>query len=237
MHIIEFEELESTNIYAKNHIDSLKNYDVVFTYKQTSGKGRMTRTWYSTKDSLTFSLIIKDEKLIEQFSSLSLISATCVYTLLEKLKIKAQIKWPNDIIVNDQKICGILLEGVSYSEQIKGIVIGIGINVNNEIFPKNSIINPTSIYLETNKKYPIKTILDLLLNILEENLEKLKNNDKSYLQIINENNYLYQKKAYAIIANEKVLVTIDKILDNDHLLVRLNDQDIEINSDEISFHL
>ncbi len=233
MKIHKFDSLESTNTYLKDHIHDYNNHDVVFTFNQTNGHGRTNRVWSSTSESLTFSILFKDPFVIANYESLSLISATSIWEILSKRISNVQIKWPNDIIVNNKKICGILLES-RVSDKIDGLILGIGLNVNNSSF--DSSINATSIYLETNTKEDIYNLLVEITNQIIFNIDLLKEGKSKHIEIINQNNYLFNKTAYASINNKKELVTVLNISSNNHLLVKLKDKIIEISTDEISFH-
>ena len=233
MRIFKFDTLQSTNSYLKDHISEHINHDVVFTFNQTNGHGRTNRTWSSNKDSLTFSILFKDEFLYENYQSLSLISAVAVFKVLQKRVPNLKIKWPNDLIINDKKICGILLES-RISSHMEGLILGIGININNESFPSN--LNATSLYLETSKKEDIKSILFEVLESILLHIDNLKSGKSDHINIINEYNYLYLKNAYAVINDKKVLVKVLNILGNNHLQVQYNNDIIEVSTDEISFH-
>ena len=231
--IIELNEVDSTNKYAKNNIEAFNNFDVIFTKRQTSGKGRMNRVWEANEDSLAFSIVIKESFLLSDFESLSLISAAAVFKAISHFCNNVSIKWPNDVYIGSKKACGILLEGVSFN-QLEAIIIGIGVNVNNKVLP---IDNATSLYIENNQEYDIKSVLFAILNNFDELLnEHLKGNNE-YLKIINNNNYLKGKKAYAEINNVKKLVTIHNVLNNNHLLVDIDGNKKEISTGEISFHI
>jgi BirA family biotin operon repressor/biotin-[acetyl-CoA-carboxylase] ligase len=231
--IIELNEVDSTNKYAKNNIEAFNNFDVIFTKRQTSGKGRMNRVWEANEDSLAFSIVIKESFLLNDFESLSLISAAAVFKAISHFCNNVSIKWPNDVYIGSKKVCGILLEGVSFN-QLEAIIIGIGVNVNNKVLP---IDNATSLYIENNQEYDIKSVLLAILNNFDELLnEHLKGNNE-YLKIINNNNYLKGKKAYAEINNVKKLVTIHNVLNNNHLLVDIDGNKKEISTGEISFHI
>lgn len=233
MRIFKFDTLQSTNSYLKDHISEHINHDVVFTFNQTNGHGRISRSWSSTKDSLTFSILFKDEFLYENYESLSLISAVSVFEVLSKKLNNVSIKWPNDIIVNNKKICGILLES-RISNKMEGLILGIGLNVNNDYF--NNDLNATSIFLESNIKTNIEDImLEIIYNILD-NVKLFKNGSLKHIEIINKNNYLLDKETYATIGSNKQLVKVLKILDNNHLLVECNNESIEVSTGEISFH-
>ena len=233
MKIYQFESLESTNSYLKDHINDYQNLDVVFTFNQTNGHGRTNRVWSSNRDSLTFSILFKDEFLYENYQSLSLISAVAVLKVLQKRIPNLQIKWPNDLLINNKKICGILLES-RISTYMEGLILGIGININNESFESN--LNATSLFLETGIKEDIKTILIEVLESIVFHINNLKNGISDHIEVINKHNYLLNKNAYAVINDKKVLVKVLNILENNHLQVLYNNDIIEVSTDEISFH-
>ena len=107
---------------------------IVIAEGQTKGKGRMGRTWISHKyKGIYFSLIIKPKIPPHQSPILTLISALVICEALKKeLGLQAQIKWPNDILLNNKKIAGILTELNAETDVVHAIVIGVGINVNND---------------------------------------------------------------------------------------------------------
>ena len=148
-HYLHFDEIDSTNHYLMNSYQLLDNFTFVSTDYQSKGKGRNDRVWESIKGlNLMFSILIKDSKLINEFNALSLMSAVEVAQVLESYGIdNVSIKWPNDVLVNDKKICGILLEG----QLPEYVVIGIGLNVNQKEFPDNLRRPATSLVNELNK--------------------------------------------------------------------------------------
>ncbi|MBO7677097.1 MAG: biotin--[acetyl-CoA-carboxylase] ligase [Erysipelotrichaceae bacterium] len=98
-----FESIDSTNTYLKKHYEELEDFCFVRTDLQTAGRGRNGRSWSAAKgENLLFSLLIKDEKLIDKFRSLSVISAYLVLKTLQDYGLKnLGIKWPNDVYVKD----------------------------------------------------------------------------------------------------------------------------------------
>lgn len=152
--IIWLEEAESSNDEARTAIDRLDNLSVISVRHQTKGRGQNGRVWNSKKDeNLTFSIILKnlvippkDQIAISQIVALSIVE------LLGKYGIYAKIKWPNDIYVGNNKICGILIENSITSDKIRWSIIGIGLNVNQTEFPE-WIPNPTSMALEKKIKF------------------------------------------------------------------------------------
>ena len=163
--IIWLKEVESTNRYARMNIDRLDNLSVVSAFCQSAGRGQGDHQWHSSPgENLTFTVILKEPAIapIEQ-SIISDTTANAVVELLEKHGIKAWIKPPNDIWVDTKKICGILIEHSLRADRISWSIIGIGLNVNQTIFPDN-LPNPTSMALEGHPA-DIETILSEFLDI------------------------------------------------------------------------
>lgn len=148
------EELDSTNSFL---LDKNSNYNqngtVVLAEKQTAGRGRMDRVWYSQKDqNLTFSILLKGNKKYNQKINFINFAATLAIAIsIENLyQLRTELKWPNDVLINRKKVSGILIESTSTGNKIDRIVIGIGINVNQTIFQGKYNIDPTSIRNEIN---------------------------------------------------------------------------------------
>ncbi|HCI29627.1 MAG TPA: biotin--[acetyl-CoA-carboxylase] ligase [Fervidobacterium sp.] len=125
-------EVDSTNEFLKKNYKSFHDGAIVVAIKQTAGKGRMGRTWYSPEGGLWYSVLFKP-KIHVNLHVYTKIFSIAIIEVLNKLRVKAYIKWPNDIYYNDKKLCGILAESVSLNDRVVAIVIGIGMNVNNEI--------------------------------------------------------------------------------------------------------
>lgn len=149
--IIRLKKTASTNDFCINLIS--KNEEegtVVIADEQTSGRGRFKRQWHSlNKDGLYFSVLLKPDKNLNH-SFLALCSGLAVANSIKKLfKLNAKIKWPNDVLINSKKLCGILVE-----KKKDWIIIGIGINVNNKYssFPVELRNKATSIFIETGQR-------------------------------------------------------------------------------------
>lgn len=237
MKTIHFESIDSTNTYLKQNYQNLDNMTFVSADYQTQGRGRLNRNWKSENGSnLLFSLLIKENELIEKFKSISVISAFSLIQVLEKYNINnLSIKWPNDIYINDSKVCGILLEAVTV-EKIECLVIGIGLNVNQRTFEGEYVHSPTSIALELNKEIDIVKLKNEVFTQLEQNINSLKLKDDFYYSIANYD-YLKNKEVYAIIQNKKKLIKVIGINDDYSLKIKYDDKIEDIESGEISFHL
>ena len=232
--LFHFDSIDSTNIKAKELAkDNCPHGTIVVAEEQISGNGRFKRLWNSPLGGLWFTLVLRPKIPTSESPKITQIAAASIYKTFKNFNIDSKIKWPNDLIINDKKICGILLES-RISSHMEGLILGIGININNESFSSN--LNATSLYLETNKKEDIKSILFEVLESILLHIDNLKSGKSDHINIINEYNYLYLKNAYAVINDKKVLVKVLNILDNNHLQVQYNNDIIEVSTDEISFH-
>jgi len=153
MKIIKLDTVESTNEYAKKIASKSENFTVILAKKQRRGRGRLNRKWESPEGGLWVSVILKPEF----FSSLlSLDIGLAVLETLKNFGIDSKLKWPNDLLVSEKKICGILLEKIS-----ENVIIGIGLNVN---ISKMNTENWTSMSVETKKRFNLEEVLDVLIN-------------------------------------------------------------------------
>lgn len=136
---------------------------------QTAGKGRRGRSWEAPKgSSLLCSFLLRPVCYPERVSMLTLVAALAVSAALEELTgIRTQIKWPNDIVYEKKKLCGILTEMSMEMDQIRYVVVGIGINVSTEYFPDELADKAGSLYLATGKRFERAAVLGLILKYFE----------------------------------------------------------------------
>lgn len=235
MKVIHLRKIDSTSSYLKRNYHKLNNFTVVYADYQTSGHGRMNRCWESnSNDNLLFSILIKNQNLINKYKNISLSMAVAIYNVLKKMKIdNVSIKWPNDVYVNDKKICGILLESISNELNIDVLVIGIGLNVNQKKFNE---LNATSIYNITNKKKNIFWFKNSVFKECYRILNEIIDDNFNYLSIVRNNNYLKDKEVYATIDNEKKLVKVIDINEDNSLKIIVDNNEKNIYFGEITFH-
>ncbi len=133
---------------------------------QLNGRGRLSREWISKKnDGVYMSVLFNTNFKTDNIPFLSVIAGLSVCKAINNFTDnKSFIKWPNDIIINNKKVCGILLESKIYSSNLSSIILGIGINVNNKYFDKSIESKATSIFLETGKNIEFKEIVSSVLN-------------------------------------------------------------------------
>jgi BirA family biotin operon repressor/biotin-[acetyl-CoA-carboxylase] ligase len=141
---------------------------VIITDTQTAGKGRLGRTWISPEGSLAISIILKPS--LNNLPQLVMIASLAVVRTIKKVTgLQAQIKWPNDILIKDKKVCGILIENEVKGDKINFAIIGIGINVNFNpfVFPKIADI-ATSLSHELGAEVSKAVLVSTLLPELEQ---------------------------------------------------------------------
>jgi len=157
------QQVDSTNDYAQEYARNFpqENNVVFIGNEQTKGKGQRGNSWFSEKNkNLTFSLLIKEPEIeIPDFFSINLVVSLALIKLLEKDFPKVKIKWPNDILINRKKTAGILIENAIRNTSINQTIIGVGLNVNQDFFPKELPL-ATSMTIESNKIYD----LDVTMN-------------------------------------------------------------------------
>ena len=184
MNIIKLDAIDSTNNYLKKIIlnEGVNDYTVVTAKFQTQGKGQLGTEWESEHSKNLICSVYKKEiniKVQDQFVISALVSLALIKTLRKVNLSNMHIKWPNDIMSDNKKICGILIENIVKENYIKDAVIGIGLNVNQTIF--NNLPNATSIKNLIGTSCSKDEILKDLVKNLEYYFNKL---DKSSINSI-----------------------------------------------------
>ncbi|MCF7817680.1 MAG: biotin--[acetyl-CoA-carboxylase] ligase [Kiritimatiellales bacterium] len=172
-HVEWFDRLASTNAYLRDCFSQgkeLRSGQIVAAREQTAGRGRQDRKWLSAPNqNLCFSLFMHTDAALIQVPSLTMATALAVNDLLRGMGIRSAPKWPNDVLVGDRKICGILSERAERPGLPRaGIIIGIGLNVNLSSEEAKMIDRPaTSILIETGKARDLNQTLARLFQPLE----------------------------------------------------------------------
>lgn len=150
-----FEELESSNVTANRLAEEgAPHGTLVVAGRQLAGRGRRGRIWESSPGTGIFmTLLLKPEIETGNAPMLTLVAALAVAKAIREVSgLDAKIKWPNDIVVNGKKVCGILTEMSAQIDYVNHIIIGIGINVHNASFPEELADVATSVYLESGNR-------------------------------------------------------------------------------------
>jgi BirA family biotin operon repressor/biotin-[acetyl-CoA-carboxylase] ligase len=173
--IIRFDSLPSTNTEAARlAADGADEGTCVVAGEQTAGRGRLQRQWVSPKNAgLYFSIILRPNSDQSAWPLLTLMAAVAVReALFDACAINTDIKWPNDILVNEKKLCGILAETVE-TAQGRAVVVGIGINLNEGSFPAELDDVATSVETESHHPVDLEVVLERLVSALEKNYQLL----------------------------------------------------------------
>jgi len=193
MKIIKLDAIDSTNSYLKKLLtkESLDDLTVVISKHQTKGKGRNGNIWANDASlNLAFSIYKRFNRLsINNKFILNLISSIAVFHLLNENKLnKLTIKWPNDIMSENKKISGILIENSVKGNFINHSVIGIGINVNQRKF--KNLPNATSMFIETGREFSLDSLASRLGEIFSKNFLQYEKNEGALLKYYNNQLFL-----------------------------------------------
>ena len=229
MNYIELDEVDSTNEYVKRNIDKLPDFSVVRCNHQTAGHGRNGHIWESKKgQDLLMSILIKEFKNPQDLYKLAQIASCSVVELLDRYGIEGKIKLPNDIYVDDLKICGILVEAL-HQDESDAVVIGIGLNV-------NSISGEyASMKMKMGQNYLIKPIMITILTYFKiyYNLYQ----QDCYDQILDHANDISYLKNKRVQFQDYGLVTFTKLNEDGTVdFVDSNYQKYKISVNDISLH-
>jgi len=224
MRIIDLPEIDSTNNYAKEKIAELQDKDVILAEIQTNGRGRLNREWLNSgKNNIFMSIVLKPSiEFREHFANITQYLSVIVSQVLEEYGTNPKIKWPNDVLINNKKIAGILSESIVQGSNFKGIILGVGINLNCEKDFLNTIDKPaTALNIEINKDIDKKEFVQKLLDkfflgyniFLEEGFSLIEKEYSKRASFLN-------KKISVNSFNESVTGVAEKINSNGALVVR-----------------
>lgn len=227
-----FNSIDSTNKKAKEVAQDEQEGTVIIAEEQTAGKGRMGRSWVSPKGKgIWMSLILKPTMEPMKVPKLTLIGAAAVYKALENMGIKAQIKWPNDVLIDGKKICGILTEMSGELNMVNYVIMGIGINVNldEKDIPDQLKDKATSLKISTGKEINRKELTANILNEFEKLYISFKEKDQmnEVLKICRENSILLGEEVKIIRGNDVRIGKAIDINENGELLIKFEGDKVE----------
>ncbi len=204
--LVFFSSIDSTNLEIARRAQEKDHGFLVVADEQTSGRGRRGRTWVSVeKKNLYFSLMLKPEFSPEVASMLTLVMALSVVQGIEqKTSLDCGIKWPNDIVCKDKKVCGILTEMRAEPDLIHYVTIGVGINVNQEVFLEESLMHASSLKLCGDQSIHRAELLASILNCFELNYE-LFEKEQNLASLVEEYNQklINKEKDVAVLSNQE----------------------------------
>ena len=235
--IIHLESVDSTNDYLKKIGNNVQEGTVVISEEQTKGKGRLGRNWQSkSKEGIWMSIILKPQIIPYKAPFITLIAGAAIVKALNGLQVPVKIKWPNDIIINNKKVSGILTELSAEIERVNYVVVGIGMNVKNLYFDKELEEKATSLYKEDYYLSRVELVSQIIYEFEKLYKNYIENNNKEEtLRICKEYSAVLNKDVYIIKDDKKELVKCIDISNDGNLIVRdSNDTIQEILSGEVS---
>ena len=230
------ENIDSTNLWAKTNIEELEDKTIVFAGAQTQGRGRLQRKWVDLgKGNLFMSIVLKPDGNYEHYANLTQYLSVTLCKTLEEYGIKPEIKWPNDVLVNGKKIAGILAETSVKGTKFKGLVLGIGVNLNAQEKDFSKIDKKvTSLNLEVGETIDMVEFKNKLVTsffkdynqFLEEGFKFIK---RDYLALAN---FLDKELCVALI-NETKTGVASGITDKGELILTNNGNEFILNIGDI----
>lgn len=221
---------KSTNLLAKAMYD-MPDGTVFAASRQTNGRGRLGREWASDTGGIFMSVLLKPDIDAVCVAQITLVAAIAVCRAIGE---NAQIKWPNDVVINSRKVCGILTELSAVSDGTPFIVCGIGINANEKSFPAE-LEFASSLRLQTQRTWDCSRLAANVINELESALDVFAKHGFSALAdeykalSINLN-----RDVRLIYENRQVTGTVVDILPNGELAVKTDNGVIAVKSGEVS---
>lgn len=215
------QKVDSTNNYATAllHEGMAHHGTVVFAYEQTQGKGQRHKQWISAKnENITVSIILQNINLpISAGFLLSMSIAVAALRFFKQYTTNCLIKWPNDIILNDRKAGGILIENLFQGTDWKYSVVGVGLNINQIAFPG---LKATSLALATGQQFDI-------LHLAKELIWEI---DRAYFQLLSDPDFIREEYLHNLYGKDQQVrlkkgnrtfnVKILGVSDQGHLLTR-----------------
>ena len=235
--IIELSSIDSTNTYLTNLSQSknLAEGTVVLANQQNSGKGQRNKSWQSEAGkSLCASILLKPIVDLRQQFKFNKFIALSVCQAFNYYQIKASIKWPNDIFIENKKIAGILIENTIRGDKIDKSIIGIGINVNNDT---QGIPNATSLSQHLKQHPSIKSLLEVVCQNIEKNYFLFKKDSPLINKLYNDN--LFRRGEHQLFYKDGELFdgTIESVNEDGQLVIRVKEEQEFYNMGEIEFKI
>ncbi|MBP1912288.1 biotin--[acetyl-CoA-carboxylase] ligase [Thermococcus stetteri] len=226
--ILRLDEVDSTNEYAKKLIPDAPEGTVVVAKRQTTGRGRRGRAWASPEGGLWMSVVLKPPKIDPR---LVFVGALAVADTLRDFGIDAWIKWPNDVWVGEKKISGILTEAKGSS-----VIMGIGLNVNNEI-PNELKETAVSMKGLLDKSVNLEEVLKKLLHHLGHWYGVFLENPALLVGEVRERTVLIGKKVRVLQDGGELVGTVVDVSGDGSLLLDVDGQIIKVLYGDVSLRI
>lgn len=237
--IIYLDEIDSTNREVRRLGDAgAVEGTVVIADCQTGGKGRLRRTWFSPAGTgIWMSLLLRPELPPEKVSGITLMAALSVCRAIRSATgLNTQIKWPNDLVIDGKKVCGILTESAILDGELKFAVLGIGVNVNQTEFP-GDLPHAWSLAMTAGRELDREGLIECCLSCLKEDYERyVQSGDLRQLRQEYEAHLVNLDQPVRVLSTTGEWAGVAKGITDGGDLIVLNDagEKITVNSGEVS---
>jgi BirA family biotin operon repressor/biotin-[acetyl-CoA-carboxylase] ligase len=230
--ILRFDSVDSTNLEAIRQ--ARKGADegcCIVAREQTAGRGRKGRTWTSSRDAgLYISIVLRPEFELTNLPLISLAAAIAVHDTLADFGLDPDIKWPNDVLIREKKICGILAETTDSDRGI-AVIVGIGINLTSDSFPEEIADTATSIEAELDVSIPTAQLESSLLQNFADVYQELSVTNGP-ATIVDEwsarSSYVRGKTVKVTLAGETIIGPTDGLGSDGGIRIRTNNGSVRI---------
>lgn len=240
--IVYFDTIDSTNDYCKENSSTLSSVTMVLSDTQKKGRGRFERVWFSPKGKGIFcSLFLIPELAPYDISKITSLISSAIAKALISMDIPVEIKWPNDIYLKGKKIGGILTEMKCDMDRINHLIIGFGINVNQDSsdFPEELQSIATSLKVELKNSFSREDILIKILSNFQYFYENLLKGSKCQdaFKIIKDNSYVLNKEVVILKGKETICGKVLNLGENGELILEIEGKVQSIFSGEVSLRI
>ena len=239
MNIICLDKINSTNAYAKENIEKFPDKTIISADIQTNGRGRFNRNWVDMgKGNLFMSIILKHSDSFEAvYSNLTQYMSVVLCRVFEEYGLLPEIKWPNDVLIKGKKIAGILCEAIYSGKIFKGLILGIGVNLNADAdrlaLVKDKVV--TALNIELSREYEDKNLfIEKLLYEFFKNYDSFLCNGFASIknEYINRCNFLGKEVKvqlyYTTLEGEALHIN-----NNGELILKEHDKEVAISAGDI----
>jgi len=171
-------EASSTNAVALSSISQQQSGSVILAETQKEGRGRLSRSWASPPGGIWMSLVLRQDIPLSRVYRINMAASVSICRAISRqLGLQAAIKWPNDILIQEQKVCGILMELGAQVDRLDYAVVGVGLNANNDIAAFPSQWRSTSLAAELGRSIDRCALIAAILNEMERALDDMESQE------------------------------------------------------------
>ncbi len=170
-------EASSTNAVALSSISQQQSGSVILAEIQKEGRGRLSRSWASPPGGIWMSLVLKPDIPLSRVYRINMAASVSICRAISRLGLEAGIKWPNDILIREQKVCGILIELGAQVDRLDYAVVGVGLNANNDTAAFPSQWRSTSLAARLGRSIDRCALIAAILNEMEQALDDMESRE------------------------------------------------------------